>query len=290
VKQIYLKPRGPFRAPPRSDTLFGLLAHAVRAVYGRASVERFLAPAFESPANAPLYVTSAFPWIETEKGRLHFFPAPLSQGGRGFVEDADFLGYVAGHKTTIDPSPLADGLVTRDHDRDGDRAAMPRGGFFFLAAGPAEHYLEAALHYLERSGFGGGASHGLSHFDVELTETEFVRLAQPGERGVLLSLAKPTADERELLAREARTDSRLAWRVERRQGYAGQTFVTGETPRKRAIAMFTEGSVLVRGPGRACGSAPVVAEGRDAAGAFPIVHSGFGFLVPLLGKNAGAAA
>lgn len=288
MKQIYLTPRGAFRAPPRSDTLFGLLAHAVRAVYGRASVERFLAPIFESPSQAPLYVTSAFPWIESERGKLHFFPAPVGSGG-GFVEDADFLAWVAGHKTAIDRSPVADGLLAVDRVGESSRCALARGGYFFLAEGPAEHYLEAALSYLERSGFGGGASRGVSHFDVSMIEAEFVRRAQPGERSVSLSLLHPTAEERELLAREARTDSSLAWRVERRQGFASDSF-GASTGRKASLAMLTEGSIVVRGPSRACGQAPIVARGRDSVGEFPIVHSGFGFLVPLLGRGAEAAA
>lgn len=317
MKQIYLTPRGAFRAPPRSDTLFGLLAHAVRVVYGRASVERFLAPVFESPAQAPLTLTSAFPWIETERGKLHFFPAPLSGGGAvqangsdrapsgagGFVEDADFLSWVAGHKPAIDRSPVADGLLVVDRDRDGSRCSLTRGGFFFLADGPAEHYLEAALSYLERAGFGGGASHGLSQFDVSMTEAEFVRRAHPGERGVLLSLWHPTAEERELLVREARTDPSLAWRIERRSGHGGGALTrqpveeAGRTSspnqgasRKPALAMITEGSIVVHGPARTCGQAPIVARGRDAAGEFPIVHGGFGFLVPLLGRGSEAAA
>lgn len=289
MKQIYLTPRGAFRAPPRSDTLFGLLAHAVRAVYGRASVERFLAPIFESPSQAPLYVTSAFPWIESERGKLHFFPAPISTGNGGFVEDSDFLAYVGGVKPTIDRSPIADGLLGVDREVDGSRCSLARGGYFFLADGPAEHYLEAALHYLERAGFGGGASHGLSHFDVTMIEAEFVRRAVPGERGVLLSLWHPNAEERELNSREARTDASLAWRFERRQGHASGAFGTAAA-QKAALAMICEGSVVLHGSTRACGLAPIVAKGRDRAGEFPIVHSGFGFLVPLLGRNTEAAA
>ncbi len=294
VKQIYLKPRGAFRAPPRSDTLFGLIAHAIRAVYGRASVERFLAPTFEEPAGTPLYVTSAFPYLETERGRLHFFPAPLSHGPAGYVEDAEFLAFVTGQKATADISPLAEGMLRIDRQGHSPVQTLARpGGFFFLAAGSGEHYLEAALKYLERSGFGGGASRGLSQFDAELVDTEFVRLAQPGEYGVLLSLMHPTAEERELIAREARADSRIAYAIERRQGYASAAFVddvaAAGSGRKSALAMLAEGSVIPRATSRACGAAPVVGTARDSASEFKIVQSGFGFLVPIVAAKVSAS-
>lgn len=286
MKQIYLKPRGAFRARPRSDTLFGLLAHAVRTVYGRSSVERFLGPALETPQASPLYLTSAFPYLEAEKGRLHFFPAPQRDGSIAYVEDSEFMAFVSGRKPFADASPMLASQTRSDRVNGEPRQSLTRGGFFFLASGPMEHYLEAALRYLEKSGFGGGASHGLSQFDVELVETEFLRLAQVGERGVLLSLCAPSPEERAMLATQARTDERLAWVVERRQGRVASQVATSEDAAKAAIAMFSEGSVILRGDGKACGSAPRVAMGRDAVGEFPIVHHGFGFLVPLRTESA----
>jgi CRISPR/Cas system CSM-associated protein Csm4 (group 5 of RAMP superfamily) len=278
VKRIRLRPRGAFVAPPRSDTLFGLLASAVRAVSGRASVERFLAPALESPPRAPLYLSSCFPFLDADGGSVFFMPVP---GGAGFIEATELVSWLAVGGAVPTPSGATDGLLAVDRDRDlAPRASLRRGGFYFLASGPHEHYLESALRYLERTGFGGGASRGLSQFEVGIDEVEFVRLAQPGETGVLLSLLAPTSDEAAAIATAADDDPRVTWRLERRQGAAGP-FAGAHGPGKSALAMITEGSIVPRGANASFGCAPRVGTGRDGDHEFPLLHGGFGFLLPL---------
>ncbi len=70
---IYLWPRGPSR-PIYSDTLFGAMCWAWRAVHGAPSLRQFLAGAAETP---PFVTSSAFPAIRTGQGVLRTFPAPL---------------------------------------------------------------------------------------------------------------------------------------------------------------------------------------------------------------------
>lgn len=270
MKQVYLHFTGGARPELRSDTLFGLIAWGVRAVYGRDSVERFLEPLYRTPAEAPLVLTSAFPYVETAEGRLHYFPRPAGEGtgvGQGWIEDRELLAYVSGR-------PLADSAVERV---DGD-------GLFFLAAGPQEHYLEAALGFLERFGLSGRGSSGGGAVRVEMKEAEFLRLAQEDELALLLSLWFPTADERRRLAESVAAGRRVRYAMQRRRGAAGGRFLDLERPFKRPVAMLREGSVLPYPSRRSAGASPVVGRGSDDDGEFPIHQHGFGFFVPITGE------
>lgn len=79
LKAIYLYPQSGFRANLRSDTLWGMLCWGIRAVYGEkalvghpdAFIDSFLG---EQPA---YLLSSAFPFIQNEKGTHHFFPRPI---------------------------------------------------------------------------------------------------------------------------------------------------------------------------------------------------------------------
>ncbi len=288
MKQVYLKPRGAgARTELRSDVLFGLIAWAVREVYGRESVERFLAPARRDPPEAPLALTSAFPWVDEPEGRLHYFPRPLSRrapGASPWMEDRELLAFVAGRELAEGSScgaPRAPGLAWAGGGARNGRAA---GGLFFLAAGPAEHtYLEPALRFLERAGFGGGRSRGLGAYDVELREAEFLRLAQPGELALLLSLYFPTPGERQAIQAAAESGRPVCYALERRRGVVGGRLQRAERPFKRAVAMLREGSILPCAGAPSCGTSPVVGEVEHDGERIAVLQHGFGFLVPVTG-------
>lgn len=282
MKQIYLRPRGGGRPSLRSDTLFGLITWGVREVYGPASVERFLAPMRRDPAEAPLAITSAFPFIENSGERVHFFPRPLGEGPVApgsqsrWIEDRELLAFVTGHALTEEP-------------KNGSRASeqpFTEGGCFFLAAGPSEHYLEAALGFLEKFGFGGGGSRGQGAFEVELRDAEFLRLSHPGELSLLLSLYSPAAAERELIVARAKApDSPVRYGVERRQGVAGGRLQGFQKPFKKAVAMMTEGSVLPCGGAGFSGHSNEVGRSSEDGSGFAILQHGFGFFVPIAGAT-----
>lgn len=78
-KIVYLKPRASYRPAMRSDTLWGALCWGVRLLYGEEYLVKFIEGyGQEGPEVAPLFITSAFPFID--KGpynRILFFPPPL---------------------------------------------------------------------------------------------------------------------------------------------------------------------------------------------------------------------
>lgn len=78
---VYLKPRAPFaNNAPRSDTLFGAIAWAVRVLYGNDRLERLLAgfdAAVSKQSPAPFVISSLFPFFEDAGGKLLFLPRPL---------------------------------------------------------------------------------------------------------------------------------------------------------------------------------------------------------------------
>lgn len=267
MRQVYIEARSPFR-PLRSDTLFGALVWGVREVYGRGGVGKFLSPLGEDPPRAPLLLTSMFPYLDTPEGRQHWFPRPSalecagSTNGGGWIEDRELLAFVAGREPP-------DGA-----------AATPSNptGYYFLAEGRGEPFLEGALSYLERFGF-PGSEHAVVRVDTEVSE--FLRLAKTGERGLLLSLYHPSDDERAAILDQA-DDPGISYRIERRAGVTGGRLLDPARRWQRAVAMIREGAILpvVREP---AGSAPVVGEADDGGGPFSVVRYGFGFMVPVVG-------
>lgn len=249
----------------RSDTLFGLLMWGVRQVCGRATLERLLAPLDDDPPKTPLCVSSAFPFEERPSGRTHWFPRPGSAGDE-WMEDRELLAFVAGREPPRCGS-APDGLASATSRR------------FFLAEGPAEVHLEAALGFLSRFGLGPG---GAVSFDFEIKEAEFLRLARAGEQGYLLSLFHPTAAEAKAIQSAAATDPEIQYRVERRAGVTGGRLNDAADRWQQPLAMLREGAVL---PvlGDRSGSAPTVGRAMDGDAEFAVRRNGFGFLVPISG-------
>ncbi|MBL8768841.1 MAG: hypothetical protein JNL94_15825 [Planctomycetes bacterium] len=275
MKQFVLHPRSTGFVAPRSDTLLGLIAWGVRVVFGRDSVERFIGD--------PPYVTSAFPWVDEGDRRVHFFPGPVGgaeaapgDANRRWLAEDQFLAFIAGQ------------------GRDADRRTPPNverghGGAFFFADGNNEHYVEPALQWLERAGFGSDTQRGGRAFAVEVKTPEFLRRARAGETGVLLSLALPSNAEREALASALeRRDARIAYSVERRHGFATSRPIAGGSARKRPVLALTEGSIVPLGASDAYGDSPTVATLADDRGPFAVRYCGRGFVVPLLSAGGGA--
>lgn len=75
---VYLDPvgAGGFRAPLRSDTLWGALCWAIRMVKDEKTLIEVLNNYAHNPDGA-FYLSSAFPYETEEDGKMHFFPAPL---------------------------------------------------------------------------------------------------------------------------------------------------------------------------------------------------------------------
>ena len=77
---VYLKPRAPFaQAVPRSDTLFGAVAWAIRLLYGEPELVKLLGQFDEAiEADAPPFVLSSlFPYLNHDGSKLRFLPRPL---------------------------------------------------------------------------------------------------------------------------------------------------------------------------------------------------------------------
>jgi CRISPR-associated protein Csm4 len=109
---VHIKPKSAFSGALHSDTLFGALCVAIRHVYG----ESFLLELLESFKDAPPFlVSSAFPYVATENGRVHFFPKPIEDYDRRkdfwqfldrakalkrthFISEDLFLRWIAGQR------------------------------------------------------------------------------------------------------------------------------------------------------------------------------------------------
>lgn len=78
---VYLYPKAPFaNSIPRSDTLFGALAWAIRLLYGRDELEGLLRDfdtAIADDILPPFLLSSLFPFFEDAKGKILFFPNPI---------------------------------------------------------------------------------------------------------------------------------------------------------------------------------------------------------------------
>lgn len=72
---VYLHPLGPISTWPHSDTIFGAICWAVRALYGTEELERWLEGFSYEP---PFVCSSAFPFLKEDGGPIHLLPKPLS--------------------------------------------------------------------------------------------------------------------------------------------------------------------------------------------------------------------
>jgi len=79
---VYLMPRAPFtKNVPRSDTLFGAIAWAIRLLYGEKELVRILDEfdlAISAQESPPFVISSLFPYFEDKEGKILFLPRPLS--------------------------------------------------------------------------------------------------------------------------------------------------------------------------------------------------------------------
>lgn len=74
MKVIYLYPESTFKTILRSDTLWGILCWGIRSVYGNEELEKILSTYNDIPE---FIISSAFPFVETINGKMHFFPKPI---------------------------------------------------------------------------------------------------------------------------------------------------------------------------------------------------------------------
>lgn len=74
---IYLKSKSSFITWPASDTLFGALCWAVYHLYGKGTLEKMVAEFYNKPK---FILSTAFPYLERDGVRIHFFPKPLIRG------------------------------------------------------------------------------------------------------------------------------------------------------------------------------------------------------------------
>jgi CRISPR-associated protein Csm4 len=78
---VYLKPHASFaQAVPRSDTLFGAVAWAIRLLYGESALAELLGQfdaALQTDAAPPFVISSLFPYLQHKGSKLRFLPRPL---------------------------------------------------------------------------------------------------------------------------------------------------------------------------------------------------------------------
>jgi len=351
---VYLKPRAPFsKSPPRSDTLFGAIAWALRMLFGEDELIKLLEQfdeALERQNPEPFLVSSLFPFVESRSGRTLFLPRPLlgsdlspeiddQQSYRlyrkllktDWVSQSIFADLTKGKASELDlwkslssgdqraPRLHAGALMTgEEYDRtralrslvitgESVRYAVDRGGeiyyrsfaamstpgkinvqtgFFFLLRvndpmnSSLEEKLKAALRFLGDKGFGGGASTGRGHSDVEFGEREIESGRDEGTHLVSLSLLHPSAADRRHLANNR---EQVFARLERRKGFIESSYAP-ETERvwKPTLVMLAEGATFPRdGERRVYGSLfkeQIVRSGLNGH----LRINGLGYTVPLM--------
>lgn len=80
MKIVYLKPKSSFLGEQmHSDTLFGAICWGIRQIYGNDELEEMLCR-FDRDSekfDPPFLISSSFPYMESEKGKMHFLPKPI---------------------------------------------------------------------------------------------------------------------------------------------------------------------------------------------------------------------
>ena len=321
MKAVCLQPRGAYRNPLHSDTLFGLICWAIRQVFSEDRLVRSLA-AF-ADGRPPFLVSSAFPCTRDGAGWKFFLPRPLLEppsttAGPSPEEAQRYkeykrLRYIpAAHFTQFLEGDHGDGSyyacgdweklelpirwrTDRLHsaiDRlsgttDGEGTLFTRpeyrtSGLYFLLDGEETELVTAALRFLEDFGWGGGNSAGHGHFAADVRESPLGMPVAAPDRFITLSLYYPRPDE---LA-HFRTGE--AWYdLAVRRGKVGGHFLRTSDFWKRSVMMFAPGSTFPVMPGRKLyGHNPIVKSRQDGL-PFDVQQFGYAFAVGMKANTAG---
>lgn len=123
---VYLKPvgAGGFKAPLRSDTLWGTLCWAIRMVEDESTLEGLITTYDGENPEKAFYVSSAFIYRQGNKKKTHFLPAPLLPGRS---------------KDPITSSPLSPfeikSIVRKEKEREKLQTYLPQSHFEYIIGG-----------------------------------------------------------------------------------------------------------------------------------------------------------
>lgn len=90
-KIVYLKPAGAggYKTALRSDTLWAAICWAIRSVFGESELEEILAAYEGKDPSKAFFLSSAFPYLETDGQKTCFFPPPFLPLKESIVVDTD---------------------------------------------------------------------------------------------------------------------------------------------------------------------------------------------------------
>ncbi len=252
-----------------SDTLFGLIINAL-ALFRNDAVEKVACAA----KNKDFFLTSAFPYIETNECKL--FPKPrkmleLNADAQRRLKkikwvDMEILNLIL--KNEMDSESVKNssgdvltksccisenlsglqivphvrmnrylGRVTEEEDISSFfHREIYKRSLWFSIVGKNEilKYVKSAIKFLEDDSFSGGRSTGLGKFKVEFKEDESFTPRKDASKFINLSLYFPSCKELSYINWD-----KSSWELIRRQG---KIFNETRKPFKKPILMFTEGS------------------------------------------------
>ncbi|BAA29235.1 284aa long hypothetical protein [Pyrococcus horikoshii OT3] len=243
---VKLKPKGPFTRIPRATTIFGAISNAIRLLYGRKEVEKFIAGFINDDAK----ITSAFPY----DGETYFLPKPLSvdlvvktlfetkKEDVKKVKKKDYIPLESFEKALrleeFEVKELPYKVIELPKvslDRVSNDSSLyfwdlvtfkENSGLYFLYDGSNklfEKYIVPAMRLLEDQGIGGKGTWGYGLFEVEIEELE---IEEPRENSyVTLS---PFVPENET--------SLILWKIVKLGGWS-------QGKRRPKIPMVVEGSL-----------------------------------------------
>ena len=319
MKAIYLQPQGSYRHELHSDTLFGLICWAIRAVFSEARLVELL-DAFVA-GEPPFLLSSAFPCAKDGSGWKPFLPRPMLEPAKPadelsrekaqrlkqykrlrYIPAAHFNQFLQGgysehsHYESGDwqgleaPFPQRTDRLHSTIDRLSGttagagnlfaRAEYRGDGLFFLLDGPEAELVANALRFLEDFGWGGGNSVGCGHFAATVGENPLGPPVADPDRFVTLSLYYPQPNEL------AHFRTGAAWyELVVRKGKVGGHFLHAGDFWKRSVLMFAPGSTFpAMANKQAYGRNPIVKGQRDGL-PFDVQQFGYAFAVGM--KTAG---
>ncbi len=295
MKAIHLKPSSPFKDPfPHSDTLFGALSWGVRHVFGEETLTNLLAD-FKK-GEPPFKISSLFPYHE----ETYYLPTPkiptftkenpddfqdmweIKENKKlKWVTAQNFDEFVHGKKeveTILEESERT--AFMTEYDQPGNAinrlSSATEGNLFFepvykhldgtdlyflleTRGEGIEEKLVRALRYLESRGIGGSTSTGKGNFDLEKID-EFDEFEKPEEANRFMTLSLYCPAEKEWEEYQG-NKNQLRYELVKRKGVVEQSFTNLDSPWKRTLFMFSEGSIF-----------PTI-NGKEVYGRNPIVNT-----------------
>lgn len=315
MKVVYLKPKSSYKTILHSDTIFGLLCWGIRTVFSQDDLLALLNKF--SNNQPPFLISSAFPYQQNGKDKIHFLPKPILEPPFivkdsvekltklkefkkvKFIDSTIFQKFIDGEltndeffekelwkqsKVVLQVEQVQHNVIDRLSGTTGEGGLFyteeyfhKNGGLYFLVKMDKDVEKYILGSLAFLEHFGFGGDHSTGKGRFEISIDECKFLTQADNPTHFVTLSLYYPKKEELQEYKNKKDD-VWYRLQVRKGKTGGNFLHTEDFWKETLIMFAEGSTFPKLTTNPVGQNPVVKE-------YPFEIQGYGYAFPVLMKK-----